>query len=57
MKNSVTYVLILMCVMMNLTSSSAQSNSKPKYVLAIHGGAGTILKKKYDGLLGESIYR
>ncbi|WP_254526530.1 MULTISPECIES: isoaspartyl peptidase/L-asparaginase family protein [unclassified Sphingobacterium] len=54
MKKSVTYLLILMCVTMNLTPSSAQSNSKPKYVLAIHGGAGTILKKNMTDSLEKA---
>jgi len=34
--------------------SSGQTNSKPKYVLAIHGGAGTILKKNMTDSLEKA---
>ena len=27
----------------------ADAQTKPEYVLVIHGGAGTILKRKHDG--------
>ncbi len=54
MKYSVTCLLILMSIMTNSTASFAQSKSKPKYVLAIHGGAGTILKKNMTDSLEKA---
>jgi len=41
-------------MMINAINSFGQSSSKPKYVLAIHGGAGTILKKNMTDSLEKA---
>ncbi|MCT1529645.1 isoaspartyl peptidase/L-asparaginase [Sphingobacterium daejeonense] len=45
MGKSAFFLIILICMMMKPIISNGQPSPKPKFVLAIHGGAGTILKK------------
>ena len=54
MKNSIIFLLTLMSITMGINKAVAQINNKPKYVLVIHGGAGTILKKNMTDSLEQA---
>ncbi|MFZ4263046.1 isoaspartyl peptidase/L-asparaginase family protein [Sphingobacterium sp. HJSM2_6] len=45
MMRSIFFILLFIAICVPCQDLFAQSASKPRYILAIHGGAGTILKK------------
>ncbi|SJZ48763.1 beta-aspartyl-peptidase (threonine type) [Chitinophaga eiseniae] len=53
MKRSFCYLLLSCCLMMAWNTVSAQKKAGP-YVLVIHGGAGTILKKNMSPAMEEA---
>lgn len=54
MGKSAFFLIILICMMMKPIISNGQPSPKPKFVLAIHGGAGTILKKNMTDSLEKA---
>jgi beta-aspartyl-peptidase (threonine type) len=54
MGKSASFLIILICMMMKPIISNGQPSPKPKFVLAIHGGAGTILKKNMTDSLEKA---
>ncbi len=53
MKRGFCYLLLACCLLMGWNTLSAQKKSGP-YVLVIHGGAGTILKKSMSPAMEEA---
>lgn len=56
MKRSISPILVFLLAFLLFLNSKGQTTSQEKYILAIHGGAGTILKKNMSDSL-ENAYR